>query len=72
VEPTATGYLTFAGMTKTKSGVYKDLVVIRSTDEPTYFPGGTARMYLKCIGVYDIVSDEGTNSYPYFDLQWIE
>lgn len=72
VEPTATGYLTFAGMTKTKSGVYKEMVVIRSTDEPTFTAGGTARMYLKCIGTYDVVSDEGTNSYPYFDLQWIE
>lgn len=72
VEPTSTGYLTFAGMTKTKSGVYKEIVVIRSTDEPTYSAGSSAKVYLKCIGTYDVVGDEGTETYPYFDLQWIE
>ncbi len=72
VTPTSTGYLTFAGMTKTKSGVYKEIVAIRTTEEPSWSAGRSARMYLKCLGMYDVIGDEGTDSYPYFDLQWVE
>ena len=72
VTKTSTGYLTFAGMTKTKSGVYKELVAIRSTEEPAWSAGSSVRMYLKCLGAYDVVGDDGTETYPYFDLQWVE
>lgn len=72
VEEAPNGYLTFAGMTKTKSGVYKEMVVVRSTDEPSYTAGQSAKMYLKCIGTYEVVGDEGTETYPYFDLQWVD
>ncbi len=72
VTQTSTGYLTFAGMSKTKAGVYKDIVAIRTTEEPVWREGTAVRMYLKCLGMYDVVSDEGTDSYPYFDLQWLE
>ena len=72
VSATPTGYVTFAGMSKTKSGVYKELVVIRTTDAPGWYAGEQVRMYLKCLGAYDVISDDGTDSYPYFDLQWIE
>lgn len=72
VIPTSTGYLTFAGMTKTKSGVYKEVVAIRTTEEPTWRAGTAVQMYLKCIGMYDVVGDDGTDSYPYFDLQFIK
>ena len=70
VIPTSTGYLTFAGMKKTKSGVYKEVVAIRTTEEPTWRAGTAVQMYLKCIGMYDVVGDDGTDSYPYFDLQF--
>lgn len=72
VTQTATGYLTFAGMSKTKSGVYKNLVVIRTTEKPTWRAGLSVRMYLKCLGAYDVMGDEGTDTYPYFDFQWAE
>ena len=72
VSPTATGYLTFAGMTKTKSGVYKEMVAIRSSEAPAFSAGSSVRMYLKCIGTYEVIGAEGTETYPYFDLQWIE
>ena len=72
VSETSTGYLTFAGMTKTKAGVYKDMVVVRSSEQPDWVEGGKARMYLKCLGTYELVDDSGTTEYPYFDLQWIE
>lgn len=70
--PTSTGYLTYAGMRKTSSGVYKDIVAIRTTEEPSWTAGSSVRMYLKCLGLYDLVGEEGTDSYPYFDLQWVE
>ena len=72
VTQTSTGYLTFAGMSKTKSGVYKEIVAIRTTEEPAWSAGSSVRMYLKCLGMYDVVGDEGTDSYPYFDLQFID
>lgn len=72
ITQTSTGYLTFAGMTKTKSGVYKELVAIRTTEEPVWREGTAVRMYLKCLGMYDVVGDDGTASYPYFDLQFTD
>lgn len=72
VIPTSTGYLTFAGMKKTKSGTYQEVVAIRTTEEPAWSAGSAVRMYLKCIGMYDVVGDDGTDSYPYFDLQFID
>lgn len=72
VEQTTTGYLSFAGMSKTKKGVYKELVVIRSSEHPGFYEGDQARMYLKCIGTYEVTSDDGTVAYPYFDLQFLE
>ena len=72
VTQTSTGYLTFAGMSKTKSGVYKEIVAIRTTEEPVWRTGTSVRMYLKCLGMYDVIGAEGTDSYPYFDLQWVD
>lgn len=72
VSETSTGYLTFAGMSKTKAGVYKEMVAIRSSEKPDWAEGGKARMYLKCLGMYELIDDNGTTEYPYFDLQWIE
>lgn len=72
ITPTSTGYVTFAAMKKTKSGVYQEIVAIRTTEEPVWRVGTAVRMYLKCLGMYDVVGDEGTSSYPYFDLQFTD
>ena len=72
VSQTTTGYLTFAGMSKSKSGTYSQIVVIRSTEEPGWYEGDKVRMYLKCLGTYEVEGDEGATEYPYFDLQFIE
>lgn len=72
VSQTSTGYLTFAGMTKTKSGVYKEVVAIRSTEDPGWSEGQSVRVYLKCLGTYEVVDDSGSTEYPYFDLEWVE
>ncbi len=72
VSETTSGYLTFAGMSKTKAGVYKDIVVVRSAEKPEWSEGGQARMYLKYLGAYEVIDDSGTTEYPYFDLQFVE
>jgi len=72
IEETATGYITFAGMSRTKSGVYQNPVVIRTSGLPEYAVGDAVQMYLKCIGSYEMHADSGVKEYPYFDLQWIE
>ena len=72
IEQTATGYVTFAGLNRTKSSVYQNPVVIRTSEEPDYAAGAEVRMYLKCIGSYEVHADSGVEEYPYFDLQWIE
>ena len=42
-------------------------------NQPSRKDTGTAvQMYLKCIGMYDVVGDDGTDSYPYFDLQFVK
>ena len=72
VEETPTGYLIFAGMSKTKAGVYKDVVAIRSTQAPGFAAGESVKMYLKCIDSYEVQGESGTEEVPYFDLQWTE
>ena len=57
-------------MKKSKSGTYKEIVAVRTTEEPSWRGGTAVRMYLKCIGMYDVVGDDGKDSYPYFDLQF--
>lgn len=72
VEQTATGYLTFAGMSKSKSGVISNLVAIRSTVAPEYQEGEQVKLYLRCIDSYEYITDAGSQQLPYFDLQWME
>ena len=72
VEPTPTGYLIFAGMSKSKAGVISNLVVIRSTDAPEFAAGDKVKLYLRCIDSYEYIGDDGSELLPYFDLQWME
>lgn len=72
IEETPTGFLTFAGMSRTKSGAYQNPVIVRSSEQPAYQAGDAVKMYLKCIGSYEVHADSGAKEYPYFDLQWIE
>ncbi len=73
VEPSANGYLIFAGMTRTKSGLIKEKVVIRASEEPSFEAGAKVKMYLTCLGTtYEVVGDEGSSAYPYFDLQFTD
>lgn len=72
VEQTPTGYLVFAGMSKSKAGVISNLVVIRSTDAPEFGAGDKVKLYLRCIDSYEYTSGEEAELLPYFDLQWME
>lgn len=72
VEPTSSGFISFCGMSRTKAGVYKDVVVVRCSDDPTWVAGDQVKMYLRCIGTYEMTTDDGVTEYPYFDLQFTE
>lgn len=72
IEETSSGFITFAGMTRTKSGAYQNPVVVRSSEMPDYQAGDAVKMYLRCIGSYEIHAESNADEYPYFDLQWIE
>ena len=72
IDQTPTGYLIFAGMSKSKAGVISNLVVIRSTEAPEFAAGEKVKLYLRCIDSYEYISDDGTQDLPYFDLQWME
>ena len=72
VDQTPSGYLIFAGMSKSKSGVISNLVVIRSSTAPEFAAGEKVKLYLRCLDSYEYISDEGTQYLPYFDLQWME
>ncbi|MBR6568951.1 MAG: hypothetical protein IKK75_00705 [Clostridia bacterium] len=72
VDQTPTGYLIFAGMSKSKAGVISNMVVIRSTEAPEFVPGDKVKLYLRCIDSYEYITDDGVQDLPYFDLQWME
>jgi len=72
VEETPTGFLTFAGMSKSKAGVISNMVVIRSAIAPEYAAGEQVKLYLRCIDSYEYITDAGAQQLPYFDLQWME
>ncbi len=72
IDQTPSGYLIFAGMSKSKAGVISNLVVIRSTEAPEFAAGDKVKLYLRCIDSYEYISDNGSNLLPYFDLQWME
>ena len=72
IDETPTGYLVFAGMSKSKSGIISNLVVIRSDEAPEFAPGDKVKLYLRCIDAYEYITDAGNDLLPYFDLQWME
>jgi len=51
---------------------YSDFLVWISDTEPSFEVGSRPRLYGTCIGPYQIQSEEGTVSYPSFDLVLVE
>lgn len=55
-------------MTRSKSGTYKNLVVVTTEEEPNFSVDSERRMYGRCTGSYIITDGETTQSYPSFEL----
>ena len=60
VEQVGDEWLTFAAMRRTNSGGLRDEVVVVTATQPTWQPADQVRMYLQCIGGYDIEGDTTT------------
>lgn len=60
-------WIIFMAMTKTKTS-YKDIVVVITDEEPNFSVDSQQKMYGKCIGSYEVTSEESTKTYPCFEL----
>ena len=55
-------------MDKTEKGVYKNFVVVTTTQEPNFSMDSQQTMYGRCIGAYETTSGEATVTYTGFEL----
>ena len=69
--PSGDEWIIFMGMNKTKTA-YKNIVVVMTDEEPTFAVGDKVKMYGECIGAYEVTSEDGTKSYPCFQLHFWE
>lgn len=61
-------WLIYAALTKTDRGTLKNVIVVSTSEQPTIAVGEEWKMYGTCTGAYEVQSEEGTVSYPRFDL----
>ena len=67
IEQSGDEWLVFMAMTQNKSG-YKNIVVVTTDDPPPFVENAQVHMYGRCTGSYEILSDEGSTTYPSFEL----
>ena len=67
IEQSGDQWLIYMAMDQKKSG-YKNIVVVMADDAPPFVENAKVHMYGRCTGSYEIVSDEGSSTYPSFDL----
>lgn len=68
IRQTGDEWLIFMAMTRTKSGVYKNTVVVTTDQEPNFSVDSQQRMYGVCTGPYEVTTEESSQSYPSFRL----
>ena len=61
-------YIVTAALKKTKKGNLQDLIVIVTTEEPSFVVGSEQTFYGRLTGRYEIQSEEDSSGYPSFDL----
>lgn len=69
IEQSGDQWLIFMAMTKKKAG-YRDIVVVTSDKAPDFVVDAQVHLYLRCTGPYEVVSDDGTTTYPSFELMF--
>ena len=57
---------------KLNKGTYSNFLYYMSKEEPGFAVGSKIRIYGTCIGSYKIQSEEGDESYPGFDILFVE
>ena len=67
IEQSGSQWLIYMAMDKKKSG-YKNIVVVMADEAPNFVEGAQVHMYGRCTGPYEVFSDEGSTSYPSFEL----
>lgn len=72
VEQVGDEWIIRAALNKSEKGVMKNSVIIVAPDDPGFEIGSKQKMYGICIGSYQIQSEEGTASYPSFDLLFFD
>lgn len=66
-------WLLTMAMTRTKGGVYKEFIVVSTSEEPNLTIGTAYKMYLRCVGMYTVLSEGGKETqYPSFELLFTE
>ena len=67
IERSGDQWLIYMAMDKKKSG-YKNIIVVLADDAPAFVADAQVHMYGRCIGPYEVSSEEGTATYPAFEL----
>ena len=67
IEKSGEDWLVYMAFRQVKS-VYRDIIIVKTTEEPSLTVDTQVKMYGKCTGMYQVVDDSGTHEYPFFDL----
>ena len=67
IEQSGNEWLIYMAMNKKNSG-YKNIVVVMADEAPSFVEGAQVHMYGRCTGAYEVTSEDGTSTYPSFDL----
>lgn len=67
IEKSGEDWLVYMAFRQVKS-VYRDIIVVKTAEEPNLTVDTQVKMYGTCTGMYQVVDDSGTHEYPFFDL----
>ena len=65
-------YVVTAALTRTKKGTLKDLIVLSMEEEPSFVVGSEQSFFGRLTGNYEVQSEEGTDTYPRFEVLFFE
>ncbi len=67
IEKSGEDWLVYMAFRKIKS-VYRDIIVVKTKDEPSLTVDSQVKMYGRCTGMMEVQDDNGVEEYPAFDL----
>jgi len=73
IEQNGADWLITMALTRLKTGEYRDIIMVSMKDEPSFTVGASYKMYLRCIGMYTVLSESGgETAYPHFEFLFID